>query len=129
MEAATTSLSLWETLKAISPFLSSILNVIIILAFYIWTNKLKEDKKTKDDVAELPVKIKEEIKEWVELKEVYSMACITEHTRKIGEIYTMITSMGTRISEVDKLASRVDDRLDACEKRCDVIRRTSCKDD
>ena len=129
MEPVATNPSLWDTLKAISPFISSVLNVVVLLVVYIWTNKSKDDDRFKSNIAELPTKIKEEIKEWVELKEVYSVSCITEHTRKIGEVYTLIAAIGTKVSEVDKLASRVNDRVDACEKRCDIIRKASCKDD
>jgi hypothetical protein len=117
-----TDISLWETIKNLSPIFGALVNVIVVLIVYVWTNKSKDDSKSKDDIASLPAKIKEELKEWMQLKEIYVTSCVAEHTKDIETLFT-------KVAEVDKLASRVHDKLEDCEKRCSILRRNVCKDD
>lgn len=90
MATGPTDASMWETLKALSPLISTLLNVIVLLAVFIWTNKSKDDSKSKTDLETLPVKIKEELKEWMMLKEIYVTACVSEHTKDIETLFTRL---------------------------------------
>lgn len=111
--------SMWQAVKAFAPLLSALLNGVIILAIYIWSNKNIEDKKVQNRVEHIPddlkntkKELKAEIKEWLELRDTYYRECVKAHSEDIAELYK-------KTSLTEQTAVRNCDKLENMERRCD----------